>query len=98
MLAPFDNAEANPMTKNKLRSTTAAISEPDSLVPDPVVWDECGVTKMTGWRWTNDKKLNFPPPIKIRNRCFRSRRLLEEWKADLLRKAIAARAGGSEAA
>ena len=40
---------------------------PDTLVPDPRVWQELGVTPMTGWRYTRDPKLNFPPPIKIRN-------------------------------
>jgi hypothetical protein len=39
---------------------------PDMLVPDPVVWREFGISSMTGWRWSNDPKLGFPPPIKIR--------------------------------
>jgi hypothetical protein len=64
---------------------------PDMLVPDPVVWREFGITSMTGWRWSNDPKLGFPPPIKIRTRCFRSRRQIEAFKARVLANAIAAR-------
>ena len=63
--------------------------QPDELVPDPQVWRELGITSMTGWRYTHDPELNFPPPIKIRTRNFRSRRQLEEFKARLLRHAMA---------
>ena len=65
---------------------------PDTLVPDPQVWREFGICTMTGYRWTYDPTLNFPPPIKIRNRCFRSRKMLEDFKARMLRKAIRGRA------
>jgi hypothetical protein len=34
---------------------------PDTLVPDPLVWREFGITSMTGWRWSNDPDLGFPP-------------------------------------
>jgi hypothetical protein len=61
----------------------------DQFVPDPEVWSEFGVTSMTGYRWTHDPDLNFPPPIKVRKRNFRSRALLEEFKARLLRGAMA---------
>jgi hypothetical protein len=64
----------------------------DQLVPDPQVWREFGITSMTGWRWTRDPKLDFPPPVKIRNRCFRSRRQLEEFKERMMLAAIADRA------
>jgi predicted DNA-binding transcriptional regulator AlpA len=60
----------------------------DHFVPDPEVWSELGVTAMTGYRYTRDPNLNFPPPIKIRNRNFRSRRLLEAWKERMLRVAL----------
>jgi predicted DNA-binding transcriptional regulator AlpA len=62
------------------------------LVPDPAVWREFGVTSMTLYRWSRDKKLDFPPAVKINGRNFRSRRLLEDFKARLLREAIASRA------
>ena len=70
----------------------AAAARPDELVPDPTVWREFGISSMTGWRWTRDPELNFPPPIKIRNRCFRSRRALEAFKERMLRETLAARA------
>jgi hypothetical protein len=63
-------------------------SNPDSLVPDPAVCGEFGVTSMTLWRWTHDSELNFPPAIAIRNRNFRSRKQLEAFKARMLEKAI----------
>jgi hypothetical protein len=64
----------------------------DELVPDPQVWNELGITSMTGWRYTNDPQLNFPPPIKIRTRNFRSRRMLEDFKQRMLRLTLAERA------
>ena len=66
---------------------------PDELVPDPLVWREFGVTAMTGYRWTHDLALGFPPAIKIRTRNFRSRRALDEFKERITREAIAGRAG-----
>ena len=66
---------------------------PEILVPDPQVRREFNVSSMTLARWTADPTLGFPPPLKINGRNFRSRRLLEKFKEDLLRKAIADRAG-----
>jgi hypothetical protein len=66
---------------------------PEILVPDPVVCREFGVTPMTLYRWSHDPELNFPPAVKIKERNFRVRRLLETFKGDLLRKALAGRAG-----
>ena len=48
----------------------------DTLVPDPQVQKEFGVTAMSIWRWDRDPeliKLGWPPPIRIRSRKFRSR-------------------------
>ncbi|APO52378.1 hypothetical protein LUI11_38540 [Bradyrhizobium diazoefficiens] len=64
----------------------------DHLVPDPIVAAEFHTTLMGLYRWTNDPKLHFPPPIKIRNRNFRSRRAIEEFKGRMMRAAIAQRA------
>jgi hypothetical protein len=84
------------MTKQSL-PTTAAVdtaatppsdTNPDNLIPDPIVCAEFGVTAMTLWRWTRDPDLNFPPAIAIRNRNFRSRKQLEAFKARMLSKAI----------
>jgi predicted DNA-binding transcriptional regulator AlpA len=65
----------------------------DKLVRDRAVAEEFGdVSLMTLYRWTNDTKLGFPPPVKIRNKNFRSRRALEEFKARLMHNAIRRRA------
>ena len=40
----------------------------DSLVPDPIVQKELGVTAMCIWRWDRDDELNklgWPPAIRI---------------------------------
>lgn len=58
------------------------------LVPDPLVWREFSITDMTLWRWSHDAQLEFPPAVKIRGRNFRSRRLLEEFKAKQFEKAM----------
>ena len=68
----------------------AKLHDPDTLVPDPEVWKEFGVTSMTLYRWTNDRDLGFPPVIKIRKRNFRSRRALEAFKQRLIARALAA--------
>ena len=71
------------------KTSSAKLSEAaDSLVPDPVVWRELGISAMTGWRWTRDPNLRFPPAIQIRKRNFRSRRAIEEFKAKMMRAAI----------
>jgi hypothetical protein len=67
--------------------------EHDQLVPDPQVWREFGVTPMTGWRWSHDPALGFPPPVKINQRNFRSRKALEEFKQRLLRDAMVRSSG-----
>jgi hypothetical protein len=65
--------------------------EPDSLVPDPQVCAEFGISSMTLWRWDRDPDLNFPARINIRGRNFRSRKQIEAFKRDMLRGAIAQR-------
>jgi hypothetical protein len=61
---------------------------PNQLVGDPVVAKEFGVSLMTLFRWSADPGLEFPPIVKIRGRNFRSRRQLEEFKENLIRKAL----------
>jgi hypothetical protein len=63
----------------------------DTFVADPTVAKEFGVSLMSLWRWSQDKHLNFPAAIKIRNRNFRSRRALEAFKSRMMLKAIAER-------
>src|SRR6516164_1552234 len=63
----------------------------DTLVPDPQVQKEFGVTAMSIWRWDRDPeliKLGWPPPIRIRSRKFRSRIALENFKRVMARRAI----------
>jgi predicted DNA-binding transcriptional regulator AlpA len=62
--------------------------EPDSLVPDAQVAKELGTGVMGLWRRTNDPDDDFPAPIKIRSRNFRSRKALEAYKARKLREAM----------
>jgi hypothetical protein len=62
---------------------------PADLVPDCVVQAEFRVSQVTLLAWTNDPARNFPPPTKINGRNYRSRRLLEIYKAKMLRLAIA---------
>ena len=67
----------------------------DSLVPDPVVQKELGVTAMSIWRWDRDDeliKLGWPPAIRIRSRKFRSRKALENFKRSMAQRAIEQRA------
>jgi hypothetical protein len=67
----------------------------DSLVPDPVVQKELGVTAMSIWRWDRDDeliKLGWPPAIRIRSRKFRSRIALENFKRSMAHRAIEQRA------
>ncbi len=79
------------MSKTRPLAALTTPSEPDALVPDPVVWRELGVTPMTGWRYARDPDLGFPAAIKIRHRNFRSRRALEDWKAKMVRRSTAQR-------
>jgi hypothetical protein len=64
--------------------------DPDAFVPDPLVCREFGIDRMTLFRWDAKLDLGFPPPIIINGRKFRSRRMLESFKARALRAAIAA--------
>jgi predicted DNA-binding transcriptional regulator AlpA len=73
-------------------ATATASDASEESVPDPQVCREFGISAMTLWRWDHDHTLSFPPPIRIRNRKFRSRRQLEETKARMLRDAMVAKA------
>src|ERR1700756_5066578 len=67
----------------------------DTLVPDPQVQKEFGVTAMSLWRWDRDAELielGWPLPIRIRSRKFRSRIALESFKRAMARRAIEQRA------
>lgn len=73
------------MTRKVLRGK---LEPHEELVPDPQVWREFGVTSMTGYRWTHDPDLGFPPTIKIGRHNYRSRNALEAFKARLIAEAV----------
>jgi hypothetical protein len=55
---------------------------------------ELNISLMTVWRWDRDPELaalGWPPPVYIRKRKYRGRRLLEKFKSAALRRAIRAR-------
>ena len=64
------------------------MSAPNDLIPDPEVLDEFHISAMTLWRWDHDEELKFPPPIRIRNRKYRQRSALDEFKQRLVQDAI----------
>jgi predicted DNA-binding transcriptional regulator AlpA len=65
--------------------------EQDQFVPDPQVCKEFGISAMTLWRWDRDEELDFPPPVKIRKKNYRSRQQLEQFKQRMVAVAIAER-------
>ena len=68
----------------------ASSEAPDTLIPDPVVAQEFGVTLMTVYRWSNDPTMGFPPKIQIRTRNYRRRRDIDAFKKRMFEKAVAA--------
>jgi hypothetical protein len=40
------------------------------------------------WRWSQDETLDFPAPISIRKRNYRSRKALEAFKKKMIDRAI----------
>ena len=67
------------------------------FVTDSKICEEFHITKMTLWRWDRNPAIGFPPPVYINARKFRSRRQIEQFKENLVRRAIAARPGSSSA-
>ena len=68
--------------------------EIDELVPDPQAARELNISLMTVWRWDHDPQLaalGWPPPVYIRKRKYRGRKLLENFKSAALRRAVRAR-------
>jgi predicted DNA-binding transcriptional regulator AlpA len=75
--------------KAELASSTRSHDAPDTFVPDNIVALELGgVSLMTLYRWTNDPDVNFPLPIKMNGRNYRSRRELEAFKKELQQQAL----------
>jgi hypothetical protein len=66
----------------------------DNFVPDHVVRAELSISGMTLWRWDRSPELaavGWPPPMRIARKKFRSRRLLELFKKNMLQRAFTAR-------
>jgi hypothetical protein len=74
--------------------TTAATTAIDSFVSDSDVVRELGITLQTVFRWDRSPSVvadGWPPKIKIGTRNYRSRAALNEFKANVLRRALAER-------
>lgn len=50
-----------------------------SYIPEAAVAKRYGVSPCTLWRWDQDPYLNFPKPIRIRGRKYRSAAALDEF-------------------
>jgi hypothetical protein len=55
--------------------------EDDVLVPDPVFAEELGIHLRTLARWDEDQTVGVPKPVKLRNRKYRWRSAINEFKA-----------------
>jgi hypothetical protein len=76
----------------------------DEFVPDPKVAREFGITLMTMWRWDKDPTKaarGWPPPMRAstakNGRKSRSRQQLEQFKANLIQRALGKRNGAAAA-
>src|SRR5829696_1817488 len=49
------------------------------------------ISAMTLWRWERDPRLNYPPPIEINGRKYRSLRALEEWERQRAAESVLSR-------
>lgn len=79
------------MTKPKPKPVIETAT--DTLVPDPQVRAELAISPMTLRRWDDDPEMTeigWPPIIRMvpQGRKYRSRRLLENFKANLLKRAV----------
>jgi predicted DNA-binding transcriptional regulator AlpA len=63
-------------------------STPNDLIPKPAIARELGVSSRTVSRWMADPALEFPRPIRLRNRLYFARTALEEWKTARVRASI----------
>ncbi|MCA1431180.1 hypothetical protein I6F29_35625 [Bradyrhizobium sp. NBAIM16] len=62
---------------------------PDSFVPDKQVRNELGgITATTLRKWERDPRLNFPPRISILERTYRSRKALDEFKQQAIKRGL----------
>ena len=52
---------------------------PSKRLPEKEVCQRYGVKAMTLWRWSRDRDLGFPQPIKIRKRLYRYQDELDDF-------------------
>jgi hypothetical protein len=88
------------VTKPKT-AAAEAVAKNDTFVPDRQVRAELNISPMTQWRWDRDPamtELGWPPLIRTgpQGRKYRSRRQLEQFKANLVKRAIAQRGGQAD--
>jgi hypothetical protein len=81
---------------SKPKTAAAEAVANDTFVPDRQVRAELTISPTTQWRWDRDPamtELGWPPLIRIgpQGRKYRSRLRLEQFKANLVKRAIAQR-------
>jgi predicted DNA-binding transcriptional regulator AlpA len=52
----------------------------ESLLTGPKLRARYGIADMTLWRWTNDRELEFPQPLKINRRNYWRLDDVERWE------------------
>jgi hypothetical protein len=81
---------------DKLGAQSAVVEVDDfgSLISDPEVFRELGISPMTGWRWDRDPRmqaLGWPVAIYRGRFKFRDSKQYERFRRNLMRQAIAKR-------
>jgi hypothetical protein len=82
------------MTKPKQTFKPPSYDDRDVWIPDDEFIKELGIGRMSMHRYDRDPvmhALGWPPPMKIKERNYRSRRVTEAFKANMLKRAMAAR-------
>jgi hypothetical protein len=79
------------MSKPKKKFEPPGYDDHDVLVGDPQFIQELDISNGTKCRYDKDPAmaaLGWPPPMKIKERNYRSRRMIEAFKAAMLKRAI----------
>jgi hypothetical protein len=95
----IDRRRPRKATHAQRKATHRNADEHDALVADNIARQECGdISRMCVWRWDRDSdmiSLGWPPRIELNGRGYRSRKALEAFKANLMKRALAARGEGA---
>jgi hypothetical protein len=62
-----------------------------ALIPDPKIHADLAISEMTSKRWDEDPEmheLGWPPPIRIKRRKYRVASAYQQFKKNLINKAI----------